>query len=656
MKILNSKTWLLILVMSFAAVLRLYGYYSWSLTNDELSALLGYSYGSLYNNVFVYVQNDFHPAGTQIIIWFWCKIFGTSVAALRLPFVIMGILSVYMTYLTSRKWFNYYAAVLISATLAVSQFAILYSQLARPYSTGLFFVLLTVYGWNGFVFLQKNQKPKFLSLIFFVLGMILSMYNHYFSFLMVAIIGLSGLFLVSKLNRKMYLFCGATAVILFLPHLKITIQQFSAGGLGWLAPPDSSYFQMYTKYMFNNSKWYLLFILLFALIAAIKLPYKMPENKMKWVALIWFLIPLLTAYFYSIYVSPVLQHSILIFSYPFFLFFLFSITPINQKSVFVLVPAILVAGSIQLFAINKFNGSNEFARFKEIAEHINSADRKYGASNITRAINITDSSYIGYYLSKLGNKSKFEFYHNAGRAELTEVINVVRKSNTPYFMYSWTNSDCPPEINQIIQDKYPYLIEKVQYFNSEYYLYSRNSLDSIRQIKVVDKVFCQNYEVEQKHFTNPIIFSKDSSGVVNTFETMNEKIEYSSTFSLPLNEITNNTSNIIHARVSLKTQSNDADAALVFSINHGAENYFWTSLNLKSFITKLDDWNCCYYAVRLPILKSPDDKITVYVLNLYKKNIQIDNFEVKVEQGNPILYGPREDRYIFNKTSNEPSN
>jgi uncharacterized membrane protein len=160
MKKLTHKSWLLILIMFFAATVRFYGYHTWSLTNDELSALLGYSYGSLHNTIFNYVANDFHPAGVQILIWFWCKIFGTSVTALRFPFVIMGILSVYLAYLTSRKWFNYHAAVLIAATLAVSQFAILYSQLARPYSAGLFFVLLTLHGWNGFVFLQKNQKPR----------------------------------------------------------------------------------------------------------------------------------------------------------------------------------------------------------------------------------------------------------------------------------------------------------------------------------------------------------------------------------------------------------------------------------------------------------------------------------------------------------------
>lgn len=649
MKKLTSKSWLLLVILLFATLVRLYNYATWSLTNDELSALLGFSYGSLYNNIFTYVVQDFHPAGIQVLIWFWCKIFGTSVAALRFPFVVMGILTVYLAYLTSRKWFNYYAAILIAATLAVSQFSILYSQIARPYSAGLFFVLLTLYGWNGFVFLEKSQKPKFTSLICFISGMVLSMYNHYFSFLMVAIIGMSGLFMVSKLNRRMYWLCGITAIIVFLPHLKITINQFSAGGLGWLAAPEGDYFKVYTKYMFNQSKWYLAFIAAVALVAAIKLPYKLPENKLKWLALLWFLIPLLIAYFYSVYVTPVLQHSILIFSYPFILFFIFSLTPNNQKAVFVLAPLILIVGVFQIYGVNKFNGSNEFARFKEIAAHINEADKKYGSRNITRAINVTDSSYIQYYLSKLNNKQPFVFYHNSGREELASVAKVVKAANTPYFLYCWTNSDCPPEINQIVQSTYPYLLEKVHYFNSEFYLYSKNITDSIHQIRTIVNLYNQTYDGLSKEFSNPVFFTKDTTAtaLINNYEVMNSNVEYSSTFSKALKEITNNPSDIIHATVMVRNFSMKDNPSIVFSINHGEENYFWSALKLKSYFTETGSWIKCYYSIRLPLIKGKDDILKVYVLNDEKNIIHLDNFTISVEHGNQNLYGPRKDQYIF---------
>lgn len=651
MKKLTSKSWLLIVIMTVATVVRLYGYSSWSLTNDELSALLGFSYGSLYENIFTYVLNDFHPAGVQVMIWFWCKIFGTSVAALRFPFVVMGIWSVYLVYLTSRKWFNYYAAVLVSAFMAVSQFAILYSQIARPYSAGLFFVLLTLYGWNGFVFLEKNQKPKFSSLIYFVLGMVLCMYNHYFSFLMAAIIGISGIFMVSKLNRRMYLLCGVSAIILFLPHLKITIAQFSAGGLGWLAPPDSSFFKNYTKYMFNQSKWYFVFICIVSIVAAIKIPYKLPENRLKWLALLWFLLPLLIAYFYSLYINPVLQYSILLFSFPYLIFFLFSLTPNNQKSVYIIVPLILIGGTIQIFAVNKFNGSNEFARFKEIAELIDEADRAYGPNNVTRAINVTDSSYIGYYLSKLNNKNPFVFYHNAGREQLIEVINKVKLAKTPYFIYCWTNSDCPPEINQIIQDDYPYLIKRVHYFNSEFYLYSKNPNDFAQKINTIEQTFYQNYGIANKDFSNPALISQDTGFIKNnnSFEVMNDKIEFSSTFTKTIKDITQNTANVIHTSVLLKTYSADDDPLIVYSLDHENVNYFWSGLNLKSFIKHNHEWTKCCYSIRLPIIKDPNDKLSIYIYNQGKKLINIDDFTIKVEDGNDNLYGPRADQNVIQK-------
>lgn len=650
MKKYSAKSWLVVLILATSAGLRFYNFAAWSLTNDELSALLGFSYGSLYNNIFGYVASDFHPAGVQILIWIWCSIFGTSVFALRFPFVIMGICSVYLVYINSRKWFNYYAAVLIAATMAVSQYAILYSQIARPYSSGLFYVMLTLYGWNGFVFLEKNQKPKFWRLVFFIIGMVLSMYNHYFSFLMVALIGVSGLFLVSKINRKMYLLSGLFAIVLFLPHLKITIQQLSAGGLGWLAKPESTYFKEYAKYMFNQNKWYLIFILLIAFISAVKLPYKLPDNKYKWLALFWFVTPLFIAYFYSIYVSPVLQHSILIFSYPFLLFFIFSLTPNNQKIVFILVPIILFVGIIQIYAVNKFNGSNEFARFKEIAQHIDDVDKKYGQNNISRAINVTDSSYIFYYLSKLNNFNPFIFYHNSGREKLIDVRNAVENAKTPYFLYCWTNSDCPPDINLIIQEKYPYLIERKHYFNSEFYFFSKNKNDSLHGIKNYSHVFTQTYEFENKNFSpaNQILMDSTESNK-NTFEVMNDKIEFSSTFTKPLNELTKSSSCIVHASVLLKPSHIDDDALIVFSIDHGNENYFWSGLNLKPYLTKVGEWNKCFFSTRLPILKAPNDKISIYIYNQFKKLIQIDNFTIKIEDGNENLYGVRKDASIFGK-------
>jgi hypothetical protein len=171
-------------------------------------------------------------------------------------------------------------------------------------------------------------------------------------------------------------------------------------------------------------------------------------------------------------------------------------------------------------------------------------------------MNVTDASYINYYLSRLNNKSPFVFYHNKGREESITALKFIEAAQTPYFIYCWSNSDCPPEITNLVRNKYPYLIEQRYYFNCEYYLFSNNPSDSLYQIKNKVNEFEQDYDHQCSYFSNASITGKDSTeAAFNQFEVMNDKVEYSSTFSLPLKEMINSTSDIIHAKVSIRPHS-----------------------------------------------------------------------------------------------------
>ena len=93
-------------ILAVAAYFRWKGFANWSLTNDELSALYGLSLGKLSLTINDYVYNDMHPAGVQLFMYCWCKIFGISVFAVRLPFVLFGILSVALTFETGKRFFH----------------------------------------------------------------------------------------------------------------------------------------------------------------------------------------------------------------------------------------------------------------------------------------------------------------------------------------------------------------------------------------------------------------------------------------------------------------------------------------------------------------------------------------------------------------------
>ena len=123
------------------AVLRFYGFSDWSLSNDELSALLRTNFSSFSELVNQGIWVDGHPALIQIFEFYWVQLFGNKVFYLRLPFVLMSIGACIYFYRLLAIWLNKNAALVGLALFVPNYLFVLYSQIARPYIAGLFFVL-----------------------------------------------------------------------------------------------------------------------------------------------------------------------------------------------------------------------------------------------------------------------------------------------------------------------------------------------------------------------------------------------------------------------------------------------------------------------------------------------------------------------------------
>ena len=266
---------------------------------------------------------DGHPGGIQVLLFYWVKIFGDSPGSVRLPFVLMGVGAVYFIYRTGKSWFGVTAGLLAAALLATLEFPVLYSRIARPYGSGLFFILLLTWIWSELIS-SKNKSQAWRLAIIYGFANALCMYNHYFSFLMAFIIGVSGLFLIKRNNAVQYVAGALLAVILFSPHIYITANHLSIGGVGeWLGVPQGSWIFNHLFYIFNNS-WTFIVVTLLSLFLLWKGTRAKSAGHHRILSLIWFLLPLITGYIYSRYVNPVLQHSVLIFSMPFLLLFVTS--------------------------------------------------------------------------------------------------------------------------------------------------------------------------------------------------------------------------------------------------------------------------------------------------------------------------------------------
>ncbi|MEY4110227.1 MAG: hypothetical protein RLZZ46_582, partial [Bacteroidota bacterium] len=329
----------LLLIISVAGFLRL-PFWQWSLTNDELSAIYGLSLGSFSKTLKDYVYNDMHPAGVQVFMYVWCKFFGTGTFAVRLPFFLMSLGSLLLIFHGVRKCCSPQAAWFVISILSVSELHALYSQLARPYAFGMFSMALLFYAWSGIASGEKKGS----NLVWFYWGILLSVYNHYFSFLTAAILGIGALLTVPKEYRRAIFVFGAVAMLFFLPHLSLTIAQFSRGGLGtWLGKPDLSFFSDFALQLSGGSS----FLLALFIIGGVY--FFKPAGHVRGVrllSLLLFLIPALVGYFYSIYVNPVLQPSILLFGFPFLLVAVFAGAPsCTEKTAMIASALILAAGT-----------------------------------------------------------------------------------------------------------------------------------------------------------------------------------------------------------------------------------------------------------------------------------------------------------------------
>ena len=111
------------------ALFRFYNYNNWSLSNDELSAITRLNYSSFSEMIEQGVRLiDMHPVGVQSFLWMWTHLFGMSEEVLRLPFVLLGILTIPLLYLTGKNFFGKFPALLATAVFVALEFPILYQE------------------------------------------------------------------------------------------------------------------------------------------------------------------------------------------------------------------------------------------------------------------------------------------------------------------------------------------------------------------------------------------------------------------------------------------------------------------------------------------------------------------------------------------------
>lgn len=495
-------------IVAVAAVLRLWRLGHVPFMHDEFSALSRTGFTNLHDFIEQGILTDSHPVGVQTFLLFWVKLFGWSEFWVKLPFALMGIASVYLIYWIGRQWFNSKVGLLSAAFFAVSQFTVFYSQLARPYSAGLFFVLLMAFFWYKIVF--EIKKPKVGIYVGFALSAWACSLIQYFSIAQAGLIFLTGLFFLPKERRKAYWNSGLAAVALFAPTLPIFYQQlFVSGSIGgWLAAPKSTFFIDFIRYTMNYSSLFMFTVGVIIILPFILSHFDKRNRPLRWAGIAWFVIIFAIAFAYSLLREPIIQHSTLIFSYPFLVIVAFSFFKNNTMTIpqtIMVVAIILFVGISSLITTRKHYELMYEQGFDQIAVKMQEDQAKYG-HQIQFATREEIVGAAEFYQDQTEVRDRVVFNRDNSLGEFNQWLH--DNDEKTMLGFGWTDYS-PPIWEVTAVGNYPYLIEKKDWFTSRYLTLSKTPTEGAQYLlNELSTDSC--YYVEGQEWGQACSFSCDS--------------------------------------------------------------------------------------------------------------------------------------------------
>ncbi len=225
-------------LLVLAAVLRFYRIDAQSLWYDE-----GNSARIAERSVQLIIEGaagDIHPPLYYLSLKVWRGTFGSSEAALRAFSALCGVLTVGLTYLIGREWFNPRSATLAGFIVALSPFGVYYSQETRMYA--LLALAAAASTWALSPLLMGQSWPKARATIY-TLATAIGLYTQYaYPFVMLAQ-GLCFVLAIKPIQSQRpdrfigiipYIITNLIALAVFAPWLPIAIRQIR----GWTVAPQ----------------------------------------------------------------------------------------------------------------------------------------------------------------------------------------------------------------------------------------------------------------------------------------------------------------------------------------------------------------------------------------------------------------------------------
>ncbi|MBI3133807.1 MAG: glycosyltransferase family 39 protein [Bacteroidetes bacterium] len=619
---------ILILVIGFA--LRFSVSITHSYTNDELSAINRLRYDSFSELIEKGVkQGDMHPAGVQVFEKIWTSFFGTSELALRLPFVLFGTASIFLIFLLGKTWFNRQTGIYAAAILSVLYFPIIQSELARPYSPGLFIALATAWFYHKVLFSDvKKYKDAILLGLCFAAGM----YTHYFLFLSLLVIGFTGLFFLKKDNLKFYALAVVLAALLFIPHIPITLFHLGVGGLGWLGKPDHTFLFQFIFYAFNESWLVISFLTGLIFFWSFRKGKSVVFSKNFWLLTCWFLGIYTIGHIASLISTPILKFPVMLFAFPFLVLIIANLIAATKfKPTLISILLLLTASTLfqkDLYGIKHMG-------YRNTAQHLVEWNKKYGDENIYTVYNLSNPAYMNFYATKSGDTVNFD-WSLIEFGDSHKLYEDLRFKMENLCVVGYSERLTLPQVFETVREFYPGIVEYHRFENSGVFLMSREDAEANAPKE-------QLFSAMDLYETNAPSWKIDPNALVqDTLKNrwlyqLKDDLVYGPDFTFRKSQADKMPHYYLKIKLKARCPHNAQLTATVTATRNGIplENngeVFWLGHDLEHMLIStrnvFNGEGEAFWAFEIPDFVRDTDEIKISLWNRNGKQVQISSFEI----------------------------
>jgi len=637
-KYFTSDTLLLGVIILVGSILRFYNYSELPYSHDEFSALFRTRFDNFKDLIeYGVVKTDTHPAGIQVFMFIWVKIFGEGAMIVKLPFIIAGIATIYFSYHIGKTWFNSSVGLTAAMFISFLQYTITYSQYARPYSSGLFLAVLLVWIYHK-TFIEQNERIGRYVTTYVLTGAACA-YNHHFSLFFVGLVGITGIFLVRRKLILTYILSQILIFVLYIPHLKIFFAQLGKGGVeSWLRKPSSRFFIDYLEYILHHSLlMYIAAVLIFITSLFFLSKTIKKSNKYRILLLFWILVTYFTAYYYSVYRSSVLQYSVLIFTFPFLVILIFSFFG-NLKAIgkYIIVVVFGIV-SIYTLAVNRDHFNIQYKSvFKEVFVETAEARHQLGADNVAAVTNFRQE-IVDFYADdfRLDQNSILRFDTLTNRIKFRQQLIA---QNTEYLAIGFVNI-ADLEFFAIAKEVYPYIVEKESYYTGDFYLLSKSP-----------------YQTENGNIPDDVVLKLEQNPkemleymTANDYPMLweNERLRMpgwlGSTlfYQDSLKDIVEGRYNYLFISLEVEGAQPEFESQLICEVMLGDSILHKLDTDFYQFISSSEGSYKIHQGIKLidKDFQYANETIRIFLWNKDEEYYFLNNFTIEVTKGNPRLYG-----------------